>query len=143
MPATKKLLLTAATVTALATGAGVAVAQDPAPTTVTVGQSTQLKAPAKAPFDAPGVRAIRRGKPLPSRYVLVGRKVTIQIGQEAAWGAARFTCPKGKVLKTAGFTGHVAPQMLDHYVGKKTTRILFDSLHKQGTYTGTVYAVCG
>lgn len=141
---TTKLLLSAATIAALATGAGVAVAQDTAaPTTVSISAAKQVKAPAVAPFDAPGVRAIRRGKPLPAGYVLVGRDVSITIGKERAYGAARFTCPAGKRLRTAGRTGQVAPQMVDlDYVGKTTTRVLLDASRGAGTHSGTVYAVC-
>ena len=45
-------------------------------TTVTVGPRTVLTAGQTAPFDAPGVSAVRKGKPIPSGYRLIGREVS-------------------------------------------------------------------
>ena len=47
---------------------------------ITVGTSTTLHAGQTAPFDAAGVKAVRRGRPIPSGYALVGREVTIDRG---------------------------------------------------------------
>lgn len=143
---TRKSILTAAAATAaLATGA-TAIAQESAtPTQVTVGSATQLVAGQTAPFDAAGVRAVRRGKPIPSGYVLVGREVSITYGDQIAWGAGRLTCPAGKTLRTMGLTGQVGPQPGSaDYVGRRSWPVIFTgpSAPKGTTVTGTAWGVC-
>jgi hypothetical protein len=142
----RKPLLTIAAVAAgaVAGTAGAAIAQNaPAPTTIEVQAATQLSAGATAPFDAPGVRAIRRGRAIPAGYVLVGRRVTINTGAQEAWAAARFTCPSGKVLRTFGISGRVGAQPGGaEYVGRRTFMVIMDAPRGPGTKTGTVYAVC-
>lgn len=151
MPRTtsRSKLLTAAALAAtaaLATGAGAALAApDDAPTQVSVGSAFQLTAGENAPFDAPGVQAIRLRKPIPQGYVLVGRKVSITYGAEEAWGAGRLTCPAGKTLRTMGHVGRVAPQPGGAgYVGRRSYSVIFDGPRAAPgeTVAGTVFGVC-
>lgn len=145
---TSTSLLTAAALAAtaaLATGAGAAVAaQDDAPTQITVGSTVTLSAGENAPFDAPGVQAIRLRKPIPQGYVLVGRQVSITGGDQVAWGAGKLTCPAGKTLRTMGHVGQVAPQPGGaEYVGRRAYSVIFDGrVTKGATISGTVYGVC-
>ena len=135
---TKPRFLAAVTAAALlAGGTGTALAQTSGDVTVTVAPRTVLTAGDTAPFDAPGVRAIRRGKDIPSGYRLIGRKVS---GGGAGVGAAiRFTCPDGKRLKTFGTVGRVGFSAPRAYVNHKST--IVQSI-LSGSATGTVYAVC-
>lgn len=110
-------------------------------TTVTVGSSKQLAAGTKAPFDAPGVKAVRRGKPIPSGYVLIGRTVTIDAGTGSAGAAVRLTCPAGKVLRTLAGTGGPGVQIIRPYVGQRATNVY--ALGRSGQdASGSVYGVC-
>jgi hypothetical protein len=133
---TKHRIVAALTTAAiLAGGTGTALAQGTGDTTVTVGPRIVLKAGDRAPFDAPGVRAIRQGRTIPRGYELIGRKVT---GGGGGVGAAiRFTCPDGKVLKTFGVTGKAGFTATRTYVDHRST--IVDSI---GRGDGTVYAVC-
>jgi hypothetical protein len=135
---TKPRILAALTAAALlAGGTGTALAQNAGDTTVTVGPRTVLTAGQTAPFDAPGVSVVRRGKPIPSGYRLIGRQVS---GGGAGVGAAiRFTCPDGKVLKTFGTVGRVGFTAPRTYVNHKST--IVQSI-LSGSASGTVYAVC-
>jgi hypothetical protein len=127
-------VLTAAAV--LAGGTGTALAQQGGETTVTVGPRVVLTAGDTAPADAPGVRAIRRGRPIPSGYRLIGRSVS---GQQGGVGAAiRFTCPDEKRLRTFATTGRAGFQITRDYVGRRST--IITSIGGNGP--GTVYAVC-
>jgi hypothetical protein len=129
--------LTAAAVLAGGTGTALAQTQGQGDTTITVGPRVTLNAGDTAPFDAPGVRAVRQGKPIPSGYVLVGRKVT---GGGGGVGASiRFTCPDGKRLRTFGVTGHAGFSAPRTYVNHRST--IIDSILGADT-NGTVYAVC-
>ena len=135
---TKPRFLAAVTAAALlAGGTGTALAQTSGDVTVTVGPRTVLNAGDTAPFDAPGVRAVRRGKPIPSGYQLVGRKVS---GGGSGVGAAiRFSCTGNKVLKTFGTVGSVgfsAPRTYENHKSTIVQSIL------SGSASGTVYAVC-
>jgi hypothetical protein len=133
---TKPRILAALTVAAIAAGGtGTALAQGEGDTTVTVGPRIVLTAGETAPFDAAGVRAVRRGQPIPSGYRLIGRTVT---GSANGVGAAiRFTCPDGKRLKTFGTTGQAGFSMTQTYVNHRSTVIT-----SIGRGDGTVYAVC-
>jgi hypothetical protein len=134
-------IIAAACAMALLAGTGAALAADGS-SQITVHAPTQLKAGQRAPFDAPGVKAIRRGHPIPAGYVLVGQQVDVQLAGKTAGAALRFTCPGSKRLKTFGVTGHAgffAPQNYgDHHWA---TVMSFPPPHLQQA-SGTVYAVC-
>ncbi len=134
----KPRIIAAITAAALLAGAtGTALAQTQGDTTVTVGPRTVLTAGDTAPFDAPGVSVVRRGKPIPSGYRLIGRTVS---GGGAGVGASiRFTCPDSKVLKTFGTVGRVGFFAPRRYVNHKST--IIQSI-VSGAASGTVYAVC-
>ena len=135
---TKPRMLAALTAAAvLAGGTGTALAQGEGDTTVTVGPRTVLTAGETAPFDAPGVRAVRRGQPIPSGYRLIGREVSG--GGDGVGAAIRFTCPVPKRLKTFGVTGRAGFLAPRDYVNHRSTVII--SLGRTGD-SGTVYAVC-
>jgi hypothetical protein len=88
------------------------------------------------------VKAIRRGKPIPAGYVLVGQQVDVQRGAKTAGAALRFTCPGGKRLKTFGVTGQAGFFAPQNYGDHKTTNVMsFPPPHTQQA-SGTVYAVC-
>ncbi len=136
-----KTVAAAVAVAALAAG-GVSVAADTA-TQISVEPVASLSAGDTAPFDAGGVKAIRRGKPIPSGYVLVGQKVTNARGQASAGAALYFKCPDGKRLKTLGATGDRALVAADRpYVDHKSTYVRSAPGVKGETVTGTAYAVC-
>jgi hypothetical protein len=128
---------------ALLAGAGtaIAVAADGA-SQITVGAPTQLAAGQKAPFDAPGVKAIRRGQPIPKGYVLVGQKVDVTRGAHLAGAALKFTCPDNKVLKTFGVTGKAGFLALRDYPDHHSTDIISYPPPNVQHASGTVYAVC-
>jgi hypothetical protein len=128
---------------AVVAGAGSAIAAvADSPTTVTVGSTTQLVAGDRAPFDAPGVRAIRAGKPVPAGYVLVGRKVDVDRGTNAAGAAIHMFCPGAKRLRTFGVTGNAGFQITSDYVGHRSTVIVSLPDGRRAHTSGTVYAVC-
>jgi hypothetical protein len=120
---------------------GVAVAAT-GPTTITVTNAPTLKAGQTAPFDAPGVKAIRRGKAIPNGYVLVGRTVEIKRGENNAGAALFFRCPDQKRLRTFGTLGQVGFSAPRDYVGHRQTQILSFGPPSQSTSSGTIYAVC-
>jgi len=138
----RKSRKTAALLAAVASlaAAGVSIAADGA-TTVTVQPSTTLMPGTSAPFDAPGVKAIRRGKPIPAGYRLVGQHVTIQRGRPAAGAALHFSCPDGKRLKTFGVTGRIGAATTERYLEHRSTWIRTGGATGPTT-SGTVYAVC-
>ncbi len=138
---TTKALTTLLAVSALSAGAaaGTAGALD-GDTTSTVGPPKQLVAGATAPFDAPGVKAIRQGKAIPAGYVLVGRTVATKAGRGSAGAAIRLSCPSGKVLQTLGATGRTGLQLTQKYLGRSATNVM--SLDGRGSTSGTVYGVC-
>jgi hypothetical protein len=135
---TKSRLIAAVTTAAiLAGGTGTALAQQQGDVTITVGPKTVLAAGDTAPFDAAGVRAIRRGQPIPNGYQVIGRKIS---GYSGGVGAAiRFTCPDGKRLKTFGTTGRAGFLADREYVNHRQTTII--SIGRTGD-SGTIYAVC-
>lgn len=140
---TQKLLAVAAT-TAIAAGSGAAIAADTA-TRVEVTPAATLHAGDRAPFDAPGVRAIRQGRTIPSGYTLVGYQVHVQRGSKPAGAAIIASCPGTKRLRTFAVTGRASFQATDvHYAGKRRTLIAsVPGIEKVGgTADGTVYAVC-
>lgn len=122
-------------------GASTALAAE-GPTEVTVDPATTVNAGAKAPFDAPGVSAIRRGKPIPKGYVLVGRKVQVKRGKNAAGAALPFRCPGTKRLRTFGVTGSAGFVSTRDYVGHRSTIVVSLPSGRKSQSSGTVYAVC-
>lgn len=117
---------------------GIAAAAD-GPTQVVVESVPTLTAGATAPFDAPGVKAIRRGKAIPSGYVLIGRTVTIKRGELAAGATLFFRCPGTKRLKTFGVTGDAGFGAIQDYVNHRQTYV---TSFRATDSIGTVYAVC-
>jgi len=111
---------------------------------ITVGTPTTLHAGQTAPFDAAGVKAVRRDKPIPHGYALVGRDVTIDRGTAGTAGAAfSLSCPAGKTALTLGFTGQDGPQVIDHrYVGHRSVRVEVFGPPNHGQSHGTSYVVC-
>ena len=120
------------------TAGGVSIAADTA-TQLKVEPLATLVAGDTAPFDAAGVKAIRRGKPIPSGYVLVGQKVTNTRGQASAGAALYFRCPDDKRLQTFGGGGMAADRT---YYNHKSTWVRTSPGVKGQSTTGTVYAVC-
>ncbi len=110
-------------------------------TSVTVGAPRSLVAGAEAPFDAPGVKAIRQGKAIPAGYVLTGRAITVKAGPGGTGAAIRFTCPSGKALRTFGATGDVGPAIDRKYVGRRAENVMVFGRTGQDA-AGAVYAVC-
>ena len=133
-------VLTALAVVAGA-GSAIAAATD-TPTTVTVGSTTRLVAGDRAPFDAPGVRAIRAGKPVPAGYVLLGRSVKVDRGTNVAGAAIHVFCPGAKRQRTFGVTGNAGFQITTDYVGHRSTVIVSLPDGRKAHTSGTVYAVC-
>ena len=134
-------IIAATCAVALLAGTGAAIAADGS-SQITVHAPTQLKAGQTAPFDAPGVSSIRRGKPIPAGYVLVGQKVDVQRGAKTAGAALKFTCPGTKRLKTFGVTGQAGFFAPQNYGDHRTASIMsFPPPHLQQA-SGTVYAVC-
>jgi hypothetical protein len=141
MLAPHKTIAAAVAIAALAAG-GVSIAADTA-TQITVEPVASLSAGDISPFDAAGIKAIRRGKAIPSGYVLVGQKVTNTRGQAGAGAALYFRCPDGKRLKTLGTTGQGALAAADRaYVDHKSTWVRSAPGKKGETMTGIAYAVC-
>jgi hypothetical protein len=135
-------IIAATAAVALVAGGGAAALAAGGDTTITVSPPTQLTAGQKAPFDAPGVKAIRQGKAIPKGYVLVGQRVEVKRGAKTAGAALRFACPDNKVLKTFGLTGHAGFSALRSYPGKHTTDIISYPPPTMQDAVGTVYAVC-
>jgi hypothetical protein len=121
--------------------AGTAVAAD-GPTDIKVQAAPTLAANTTAPFDAPGVRAIRRGKPIPRGYVLIGQQVAIERGAKAAGAALLFRCPQRKTLRTFGIVGNAGFSAPRDYAGHRQTTIFSFAPPTLEHATGTVYAVC-
>jgi hypothetical protein len=118
---------------------GIAAAAPEGPTQVTIEPAATLTAGTKAPFDAPGVKAIRRGKPIPAGYVLIGQTVTIKRGKIPAGASLFFKCPDGKRLKTFGTIGRAGFRADRDYVNRRQTYI---SSFSGRDASGSVYAVC-
>jgi len=121
---------------------------DPKATTISVAPHTVLSAPAKSPFDAPGTPAVRRGKPIPTGYRIVGRAVSINRGDEAAYAAMRLACPAGTITRTLAASELRTSRIGVQLVGKYHTtyaRVIADfgpAVKRGQTVTGTVYLVC-
>jgi hypothetical protein len=129
--------------------ASAALGQTGTPTTITVdSRTTVASAGDKSPIDFGGVPQARKGKPLPSGYVVVGRKVSIRHGTEVAYGYLTLRCPVGKTLRGLGLTGQVAPQVQRprDYPGNPSVELLVTfnprAIGVGKTATGTVLAIC-
>jgi hypothetical protein len=111
---------------------------------VTVTPVTTLHAGDKAPGDAPGVKAIRRGKTIPAGYELPGQKVDITRGSKAAGASLRFQCPGHKRLRSFLTTGHAGFEADRAYVDHRATFVSsFPGFAGGATHvSGIVYAVC-
>jgi hypothetical protein len=138
----RRLIAAAGCVAAVAAaGTGAAIAADGA-TQIQVQAAPTLAAGQTAPFDAPGVRAIRRGKPIPSGYQLIGQQVAITRGAKSAGAALTFRCPQGKTLRTFAVVGHAGFLAERGYVGHRQTHVISFAPPRLAQATGTVYAVC-
>jgi hypothetical protein len=125
-----------------AAGAGAAVAADGA-TDIKVTAAPTLTPGRTAPFDAPGVRSIRRGKPIPAGYRLIGQQVDITRGSKSAGAALTFRCPQGTTLRTFGIVGNAGFSATNrNYRGNRQTTIVSFAPPTLDHATGTVYAVC-
>jgi hypothetical protein len=125
-----------------AAGTHVAVAADSA-TRIQVQAAPALSPGQVAPFDAAGVKAIRRGKPIPSGYSLIGQRVDITRGAKTAGAALTFQCPQAKSLRTFGVSGNVGVTATDrNYAGHRATTVVSSPAPHVQHATGTVYAVC-
>ncbi len=131
----------AVAVAAIGSGAAIA-AQSDTPTQVTVGSKTTLNAGDRSPFDAPGVRAIRAGKPIPSGYVVIGRTVKVDRGTNAAGAAINVICPGTKRLRTFATGGHAGFYAPREYANHRSTVIVSLPDSHLATSSGTVYAIC-
>lgn len=100
-----------------------------------------IAAPHVSPVRIPGT-TVRRGHRLHGHQVLVYRRLTVHRD------TARFTltCPKGHGLRSIGFNGRVAPNIIgsSDYVGHRSIRLRGDAIdrHKSSTSRGTVYGLC-
>ena len=122
--------------------AGVAVAADGA-TDIKVTAAPTLTPGQNAPFDAAGVKAVRRGRPIPAGYALVGQTVDIQRGAKSAGAALTFRCPGTTRLRTFGVVGNAGFSAVDrNYPGHRQTAVMSFPPPRLAHSTGTVYAVC-
>jgi hypothetical protein len=67
------------------------------------------------------VKAIRRGKPIPTGYVLTGQTVTIKRGNLPAGATLLFKCPGDKRLKTFATTGQAGFVARQNYANHRQT----------------------
>jgi hypothetical protein len=149
---TRTTTLVASALAAAALGAGgtalaATSADDSKPTTVAVSPAPTLNAGTIAPFDAPGVKAIRRGKAIPAGYVLVGYRIQIHRGTKMAGAALRFACPDGKRLRSFGIIGRAGFLADREYVDHKVTWVSSTPgmNSPDGPLTdadGSLYAIC-
>ena len=133
----KSIAAIAVAVTAGITATAAAAAAGP--TQVTVEPAPTLNAGDTAPFDAAGVKAIRRGKPIPAGYVLIGQRITIKRGDIPAGATLFFKCPGGKRLKTFDTSGTAGGTAYYEY---RNHRQAYISSFSNFDAVGTIYAVC-
>ena len=137
-----------AALTALAAGAGAAVAASSGPnTTIAVSPRMLIAAPENSPLDFPGVAKARAGEPLPRGYVVVSRDVRFVRGREVAYAALRISCSRGKTWRTGASAGDIAVGVLDRTVSKKRSVLVMASFDAAEvaigqTAAGTAYALC-
>jgi len=136
-----KLIAAIAAGAALAAG-GVSIAADTA-TQISVQPAATLMPGQNSPFDAAGVKAIRRGQPIPAGYRLVGQKVTTTRGTANAGASLFFRCPGDKRLKTFGDSGGIGFAIDRAYVDHRQAWVRTHGARKKGVAeSGIVYAVC-
>ena len=136
-----KTIAAITTVAALAAG-GVSIAADTA-TQLTVEPVASLHAGDISPFDAGGVKAIRRGKAIPPGYVIIGQKITNTRGTAGAGAALYLRCPGDKRLKTLASSGGAGLVAADRvYYNHHSTWVRTAPGKKGETLTGIAYAVC-
>lgn len=101
-----------------------------------------------SPVDVGGVPAVRAGKRIPARYVLIGRHVRFVRGTEAGFGALTTRCPAGKTLRGLARQGGVGLQVHRNagYVGKRSVAVIVDYDANRtpvgAAVEGTVLALC-
>ena len=146
LPRTRRAVaLAGALAVSLALGAG-AVAAQAADTKIIVTPRVLISAPAVSPVDFPGVAAVRAGRALPRKWVVVSRSVKIARGSEVAFAAMRMTCPKGTTWRTGASSGAVGASVLDRNARGRRSVLVMATIAagvKPGeTVSGTVYALC-
>jgi putative intracellular protease/amidase len=127
--------------------AGLAIAEAPTDTTISVSPRTAVAAPQRSPFAFPGVPDVAEGRPLPAGYVAIARDVSISRGGgETAFAAMRMTCPKGRTWRTGGASGEISVSVLDRRAAGKRSVLVLASAAPQvaagETATGTIHALC-
>jgi hypothetical protein len=126
---------------------GTAFAATTSDTTIAVSPRVETAAPATSPSSFPGVTSVREGVRLPRGWVVVGRYVSIAVGDEPAFPALRLTCPRGKSWRSGAAGGDLGVSVLDRNArGKRSVLVMAtpsaSSSHAGDTATGTVYALC-
>jgi hypothetical protein len=101
-----------------------------------------------SPVDVGGVPAVRAGKRIPARYVLIGRHVRFLRGTEAGFGALTMRCPASTTLRGLARQGGVGLHVYRNasYVGKRSVAVIVDYDANRtpvaATVEGTVLALC-
>jgi hypothetical protein len=143
-------LVIALTVVGAVAGAGTAIAgSSGSDSQVTISpRAVVAVAGQPSPVDVGGVPAVRAGKPIPARYVLIGRHVRFVRGTEAGFGALTMRCPAGKTLRGLARQGGVGLQVYRNasYVGKRSVDVIADYDANRtpvgALVEGTVLALC-
>jgi hypothetical protein len=140
----RTLIAAIAVACAMGTGAvALAAGGTQSPTRLSVTPATTLTAGDMPPGDVPGVRAIRRGTPIPAGYVLVGQTVDATRGAKAAGAFLRFACPGTKRLRSFVASGRVGFVADRPYVNHRQTFVgSFPPFGKETEVSGTLWAVC-
>ncbi len=135
-----KSIVALATVVILAvTGASIAAGGT---TQIAVQPTATLMPGDMSPFDVAGVKAIRRGKAIPSGYRLIGRQVTITRDRASAGAALFFRCPGHKRLKSFATQGPVGFSADRRYVDHRQTWVRSGPGKRGEEVSGAIYAVC-
>jgi hypothetical protein len=126
---------------------GTAFAAAASDTTMAVSPRVETAAPATSPASFPGVTGVREGVRLPRGWVVVGRYVSVTLGDEPAFPALRLTCPKGKSWRSGAGGGDFGIGVLDRNARGKRSVLVMATVATSGTHagdtaTGTVYALC-
>jgi hypothetical protein len=131
-------------VVVLAMGGGTTFAAgDVATTTIQVSAAPSLRHGDLAPVSAAGVRAIRRGKPIPAGYTLVGQTVQTTPGGPVAGAALNVRCAAPTRLRGLAAVGRIGFSVADrHYAGRRQALVTTYALSHPGVTSGTLYAVC-
>jgi len=126
---------------------GSALAAGGPDTTIAVSPRVTTIAPAVSPADFAGVSKVRKGRPLPRGWVVVGRDVRITRGGEVAHAALRMTCPKGTTWRSGASTGDIGAGVLDRSArGKRSLLVIAtfsaSDVRRGETAAGSVLALC-